>query len=86
MVEPSGRDTLAAVTLASAVIAEHDPDAVVAVLTADHLIEPVASFAATLSEAFTLAEARDDVSEAVVGSPATKEWACPLAAERRRVS
>ncbi len=60
VVEPSGRDTLPAVALACAVIAEHDPDAVVAVLTADHLIEPVASFAATLSEAFTLAEARDD--------------------------
>jgi mannose-1-phosphate guanylyltransferase len=60
VVEPSGRDTLPAVALACAVIAEHDPDAVVAVLTADHLIEPVASFAATLSAAFALAEARDD--------------------------
>jgi mannose-1-phosphate guanylyltransferase len=60
VVEPSGRDTLPAVALACAVIAEHDPDAVVAVLTADHLIEPVASFAATLSGALTLAEARDD--------------------------
>ena len=61
VVEPSGRDTLAAVALGCAVIAEHDPDAVVAVLTADHLIEPVEQFAATLDAAYALAEARDDL-------------------------
>jgi mannose-1-phosphate guanylyltransferase len=60
VVEPSGRDTLPAVALGCAVIAAHDPDAVVAVLTADHLIEPLESFAATLDAAFALAEARDD--------------------------
>jgi mannose-1-phosphate guanylyltransferase len=61
VVEPSGRDTLAAVALGCAVIAAQDPDAVVAVLTADHLIEPVELFAATLDAAFVLAEQRDDV-------------------------
>ena len=60
VVEPSGRDTLPAVALGCAVIAAADPDAVVAVLTADHLIEPVSSFASTLDEAFTLAEQRAD--------------------------
>lgn len=60
VVEPSGRDTLAAVALGCAVVADHDPDAVVAVLTADHLIEPVSSFAATLDAAFALAESRAD--------------------------
>jgi mannose-1-phosphate guanylyltransferase len=60
VVEPSGRDTLPAVALGCAVIAEKDPDAVVAVLTADHLIEPLDSFAATLDGAFSLAEQRDD--------------------------
>ena len=60
VVEPSGRDTLPAVALGCAVIAASDPDAVVAVLTADHLIEPLESFAATLDAAFSLAEARDD--------------------------
>ena len=49
VVEPSGRDTLAAVALGCAVIAELDPDAVVAVVTADHVIEPVERFAATLT-------------------------------------
>ena len=60
VVEPSGRDTLAAVALGCAVIAAQDPEAVVAVLTADHLIEPLTSFAVTLDEAFALAEQRAD--------------------------
>jgi mannose-1-phosphate guanylyltransferase len=60
VVEPSGRDTLPAVALGCAVIAACDPDAVVAVLTADHLIEPLDSFAQTLDAAFALAESRDD--------------------------
>ncbi|MCU1692816.1 MAG: Mannose-phosphate guanyltransferase [Frankiales bacterium] len=74
VVEPSGRDTLPAVALGCAVIAAHDPDAVVAVLTADHLIEPLDSFAQTLDDAFALAEQREDalVTFGVVpDSPAT---------------
>jgi mannose-1-phosphate guanylyltransferase len=38
--EPVGRDTLAALTYAAAVIARTDSDATIVVLTADHLIEP----------------------------------------------
>jgi mannose-1-phosphate guanylyltransferase len=57
ILEPSGRDTLPAVALGCATILASDPDAVVAVLTADHLIEPVASFGATLEAGFALAEA-----------------------------
>lgn len=57
VIEPSGRDTLPAVALGCATILAADPDAVVAVLTADHLIEPVAEFAATLTAGFELAEA-----------------------------
>ena len=60
VVEPSGRDTLPAVALGCAVIAAQDPDAVVAVLTADHLIEPLDSFAETLDAAFALAEQQAD--------------------------
>lgn len=60
VVEPSGRDTLPAVALGCAVIAATDPEAVVAVLTADHLIEPLDAFAGTLRAAYALAEARDD--------------------------
>ena len=61
VVEPSARDTLPAVALGCAVIAAHDPDAVVVVLTADHLIEPLGEFAAAVGDAFALAEAVDDV-------------------------
>src|SRR5256885_1901863 len=47
VVEPEGRDTLPAIGLGMAAIAAADPDAVVAVLTADHVIEPGDAFAAT---------------------------------------
>ncbi len=56
ILEPSGRDTLPAVALGCATILATDPEAVVAVLTADHLIEPVASFGATLEAGFAIAE------------------------------
>ncbi|MCW2622926.1 MAG: putative mannose-phosphate guanylyltransferase [Frankiales bacterium] len=59
IIEPSGRDTLPAIALGCATIAASDPDAVVAVLTADHLIEPIEEFALTLAHAFRLVE-RDD--------------------------
>jgi mannose-1-phosphate guanylyltransferase len=55
--EPTGRDTLAAVGLPAAVVARQDPDAVIAVLTADHLIEPVAVFQERLELGFRAAEA-----------------------------
>ncbi len=61
IIEPSPRDTLAAVALGCATIAAADPDAVVAVLSADHLIEPVDAFAATIAEGFALAESMPDV-------------------------
>ncbi|HUR14131.1 MAG TPA: mannose-1-phosphate guanylyltransferase [Mycobacteriales bacterium] len=61
VLEPSGRDTLPALVLAMSTIGAEDPDAVVAVLTADHLIEPVAAFATTLAQGFALAESHDDV-------------------------
>jgi mannose-1-phosphate guanylyltransferase len=60
VLEPSGRDTLPALVLAMSTIAAADPEAVVAVLTADHLIEPVAAFATTVAQGFALAEARAD--------------------------
>lgn len=60
VLEPSGRDTLPALVLAMATISAHDPDAVVAVLTADHLIEPLAAFATTLERGFAVAEEHDD--------------------------
>ena len=54
--EPMGRDTLNAVGFAATVVAAQDPDGVIAVLTADHLIEPVGILRERMSEAFALVE------------------------------
>ncbi|WP_040161548.1 mannose-1-phosphate guanylyltransferase [Nigerium massiliense] len=54
--EPVGRDSLNACAWPAAVLARRDPDAVIAQVTADHIIEPVDAFAAALDRAFALAE------------------------------
>ena len=54
--EPEGRDTLNAVGFAAAVLAAGDPDAVIAVFTADHVIRPVEEFRRVLSLAYELVE------------------------------
>jgi mannose-1-phosphate guanylyltransferase len=58
--EPEGRDTLNAVGLGAAVIARHDPAAVIAVFTADHIITPVPEFQRIVDLGFRLAEERAD--------------------------
>ncbi len=55
--EPEGRDSLNAVAWPAAVLSHRDPDAVVAHLTADQLIEPIDAFVEALDEAFSVAEA-----------------------------
>jgi mannose-1-phosphate guanylyltransferase len=59
--EPVGRDTLPAITYSTAIIRARDPEAVVAVLTADHIIEPEQSFRDILSLGFDIAEAKRQV-------------------------
>jgi mannose-1-phosphate guanylyltransferase len=54
--EPVGRDTLNAVGLSAAVLAARDPDAVIGVFTADHLIEPVDEFQKIIALGFSLVE------------------------------
>lgn len=54
--EPCGRDTLNAVGFAAAVIAKQDPDAVIAVFTADHIIEPIDQFQAIINAGYSLVE------------------------------
>jgi mannose-1-phosphate guanylyltransferase len=54
--EPVGRDSLNACAWRAAVGAAGDPDAVIAQVTADQLIEPVDAFATSLETAFALAE------------------------------
>jgi mannose-1-phosphate guanylyltransferase len=58
--EPMGRDTLNAVGLSAAVIARRDPDAVIGVFTADHLIEPVDRFQKIVTQGLALVEARPE--------------------------
>jgi mannose-1-phosphate guanylyltransferase len=50
--EPIGRDTANAVGYTAAVLRKRDPDAVCAVVTADHVIEPIDAFQASLKTAF----------------------------------
>ncbi len=56
LAEPVGRDTLNAVGYSAAVIARRDPEAVIAVFTADHIIEPVDEFRRIVDRGFRIAE------------------------------
>lgn len=58
--EPIGRDTLNAVGYSAAVIAERDPEAVIAVFTADHIIEPIDEFLKIVDHGFRLAEENEN--------------------------
>ena len=64
--EPQGRDTVNAVGFTAAVLRKQDPNAVFAVLTADHLIEPQEEFARKFDLGFRLVE--DDPSRFVTFS------------------
>ncbi|MGY1841613.1 MULTISPECIES: mannose-1-phosphate guanylyltransferase [unclassified Modestobacter] len=52
ILEPVARDTANAVGLAAALVADVDPDAELAVVSADHVIRPVDRFAAALTSAY----------------------------------
>jgi len=54
--EPEPRDTLNAVAFTAAVLLKQDPDAIFAVLTADHIIRPQDEFAKCLDIGFSLVE------------------------------
>lgn len=58
--EPEGRDTLNAIGLTAAVLAQRDAGATFAVVTADHLITPEEAFRATIERGFALVEANAD--------------------------
>ncbi len=58
--EPEGRDTANAVGLAAAVLAERDPEAVVGMFTADHIITPQDRFCSAVDQAYETAETHDD--------------------------
>ena len=54
--EPMGRDTMNAVGFGAAIIAKNDPDAVIAVFTADHLIQPIDRFRQIIAQGFAVVE------------------------------
>lgn len=58
--EPVGRDTANAVGLSAAILKRRDPQAMVGIFTADHIIKPVDTFASAVQTAFDTAEARPD--------------------------
>ncbi|HEV7298885.1 MAG TPA: mannose-1-phosphate guanylyltransferase [Tepidisphaeraceae bacterium] len=56
--EPQGRDTANAVGFTAAVLHKRDPDAVLAVVSADHVIEPIERFQRAIRTGFEVAAAR----------------------------
>lgn len=54
--EPVGRDTVNALGFCAAVLARRDPEAVMGVCTADHIIEPVERFRELFAQGLALAE------------------------------
>lgn len=73
LAEPEKRDTAPAVALGIGWVAARDPDAVMAVLPADHLIKDVMAFQAVLAGAFQAARA----ASALVTIGIKPTWACP---------
>ncbi|NIA06111.1 MAG: NTP transferase domain-containing protein [Actinobacteria bacterium] len=70
--EPQGRDTANAIGLAAAILNEKDPEAVMGVFTADHMIEPIDVFGQTVTRAFELAE---KYSESLITFGIKPTWA-----------
>ena len=58
--EPMGRDTANAIALAAALLAAKDPQATMAVFTADHVIRPREKFAEAVTTACEVAEAHPE--------------------------
>jgi len=58
--EPEGRDTANAIALAAELLAARDPEATMAVFTADHVIRPIEGFVEAVGAACEVAEASPD--------------------------
>lgn len=54
--EPTGRDTLNALAYSAAILNKIDSDAVMAVFTADHIIEPIGDFLRIVEQGYKLVE------------------------------
>ncbi|MCP4594105.1 MAG: NTP transferase domain-containing protein [bacterium] len=71
--EPCGRDTANAVGLAAAVLAQRDPEGVMGIFTADHLITPQDRFCTAVDSAFKRAEENPDALVTLGVLPTTPE-------------
>ena len=58
--EPFMRNTAGAIALAATFLTAKDPDAVMAVVTADHIIEPIDKFAAAISKGLAFVDRNPD--------------------------
>lgn len=54
--EPEGRDSLNAIAWTAAVLADRDPEAVMAVVASDHIMRPTSTFQDALREGFAVAQ------------------------------
>ncbi len=61
--EPAVRDTANAICLVAAILQKRDPEAIVGIFTADHIIRPPETFAARVDDAYRMAQ---EHSEAIV--------------------
>jgi mannose-1-phosphate guanylyltransferase len=57
--EPEGRDSMNAIAWTAAVLAERDPDAVMAVVASDQIMRPTSTFQDALREGFEVAESAE---------------------------
>lgn len=71
MLEPLGRNTAPAITVAALYLAEHDPDAVMLVLASDHVIADVPAFHQCVKQAVEVAKEGNLVTFGIV--PAAPE-------------
>jgi len=58
--EPAVRDTSGAIGLAACILSKYDPDATMAVVTADHMIEPAKALQEALKDALAFVDAYPD--------------------------
>lgn len=68
--EPMGRDTAACIGLGAALIARKDPEAIICVMPADHVIEPAEEFRRAVKAAASLVE-ENPKSLVTIGIPPT---------------
>ena len=71
--EPAKRDTAPAVALGIGLIAARDPDATMAVLPSDHLVQDTEAFQSILGDSFKIASQ----SDALITIGIKPTWACP---------